>query len=126
MKALKWLAVLPASLLANISMYFIWRFLYLMVIDPSSRFNSIYIDILSSSIAGAAFVYAGTYIAPNYKKETALVLTILISMISGASIFIVNVIIADYFSNIGIIAGIVGAVACYFEIQRSEKEKEKE
>jgi hypothetical protein len=33
---------------------------------------------------------------------------------------------AEYFSNIGIIAGIVGAVACYFEIQRFEKKKENE
>ena len=47
-------------------------------------------------------------------------------MISGISLFIVNVMTAEYFSNIGIVAGIVGAVACYFEVQRTEKEKESE
>jgi len=47
----------------------------------------------------------------------------LISMMSGASLFIVNVITAKYFSNIGIISGIVGAIICYFEILRKEKKK---
>uniref|UniRef100_UPI0040489416 hypothetical protein n=2 Tax=Roseivirga sp. TaxID=1964215 RepID=UPI0040489416 len=127
MKALKWIAVLPASLLALILSNLIWRLLHSLTasryIDTDSWLNLIFVDIMSSALASAAFIYAGTFIAPNYKKETALVLTILISMISGASLFIVNVMTAEYFSNVGIIAGIVGAVACYFEIQQSEKEK---
>ncbi len=127
MKALKWIAVLPGSLLAFILANFIWRLLHSITasryIDPDSWLNIIFVDIMSSAISAAAFVYAGAYIAPNHKKETALILTILISMISGASLFIVNVMTAEYFSNIGIVAGIIGAIVCYFEIQRTEKEK---
>jgi len=130
MKVLKWIAVFPVSIIAMILANIIWRFLYSITafryIDPDSWLNLIFVDIMSSAIASASFVYAGTFIAPNYKKETALVLTILISMISGASLFIVNVMTAEYFSNIGIVAGIIGAVICYFEIQRTEKEKENE
>lgn len=130
MKLLKWIAVFPVSIIAMILANIIWRFLYSITafryIDPDSWLNLIFVDIMSSAIASASFVYAGTFIAPNYKKETALVLTILISMISGASLFIVNVMTAEYFSNIGIVAGIIGAVICYFEIQRTEKEKENE
>lgn len=130
MRALKWLAVLPASILAFVLANFIWRLLHSLTasryIDTDSWLNLIFVDIMSSAIAAAAFVYAGAFIAPNFKKETALVLTILISIISGASLFIVNVMTAEYFSNIGIVAGIVGAIACYFEVQRAEKDKENE
>ncbi len=130
MKVLKWIAVFPVSIIAMILANIIWRFLYSITafryIDPDSWLNLIFVDIMSSAIASASFVYAGTFIAPNYKKETALVLTILISTISGASLFIVNFMTAEYFSNIGIVAGIIGAVVCYIEIQRTEKEKEDE
>jgi len=130
MKVLKWIAVFPVSIIAMIMANIIWRFLYSITafryIDPDSWLNLILVDIMSSLISTAAFVYFGTMIAPNNKKETALILTILISMISGASLFIVNVMTAEYFSNIGIIAGIVGAIICYFEIQRTEKQKEYE
>lgn len=128
MKVLKWIAVFPVSIIAMILANIIWRFLYSITafryIDPDSWLNLIFVDIMSSAIASASFVYAGTFIAPNYKKETALVLTILISIISGASLFIVNVMTEEYFSNIGIVAGIIGAVVCYYEIQRTEKENE--
>lgn len=130
MKALKWIAILPASVLALILTNLIWRLLHSLTasryIDQDSWLNLIFVDIMSSAISAAAFVYSGAFIAPDYKKETALVLTILISMISGASLFIVNVMTAEYFSNIGILAGIVGAIVCYFEIQRTEKAKENE
>ena len=127
MKALKWITVLPVSVLALILANLIWRLLHSITasryIDPDSWLNLIFFDIMSSAIAAAAFVYAGTYIAPNYKKETALILTIFISMISGASLFIVNIMTEEYFSNIEIIAGIIGAILCYLEIQRTENEK---
>ncbi len=130
MKALKWIAVFPVSLLAFILANFIWRLLHSITasryIDSDSWLNIIFVDIMSSAISAAAFVYAGAYIAPYHKKEIALILTILISMLSGASLFIVNVMTAEYISNIGIIAGIIGAIVCYFEIQRTEKEKEYE
>jgi len=127
MKVLKWIAVLPASLLAFVLSNLIYRFLHKITafeyIDVHSWSNLVFVDIISSAISSAAFVYAGTFIAPTYKKETALILTVLISMMSGASLFIVNVITAKYFSNIGIISGIVGAIICYFEILRKEKKK---
>lgn len=130
MKVLKWIAVLPASIVAMILANIIWRFLYSITtfryIDSDSWLNSIFVDITSSLISTVAFVYFGTLIAPNNKKEAALILTILISMISGASLFVVNVLTAEYFSNIEIIAQIVGAIIGYFEIQRTEKQKEYE
>ena len=106
MKILKWLAVLPVSILSSILINIIWRFLHSLTasryIDPDSILNFIFIDIMSSAISAAAFVYTGYYIAPTLKKEVALILMILLYILSGASLFIVNVLTTEYFSNLGI------------------------
>lgn len=124
MKTLKWIAVLPSSIIALFLANIVYRIGHYLtasrVLPPDSWSNIILVSILSSMFSSAIFVYVGTYIAPSYKKETALVLTVLICIVGGASLFIVNFISIEYISNIGIIAGIVGAVLSYIGILQSE------
>jgi hypothetical protein len=128
MKVLKWIAVLPVSVLAYALATLIWQVLPLLTApmhgDPNPLINFIHTNVITPAIAAAAFVCAGTFIAPNYKKATALILTILICMIAGASLFVVNAITEKYLSNIEIVAEIVGSVICCLGIQQIEKEGE--
>lgn len=64
-----------------------------------------------------AFVYAGVWLAPSFKKEVALLLTILISMIGAVLIFAGYLVEAEYFSYIAVISGIIGVIIGYLQIQ---------
>jgi hypothetical protein len=126
MKVLKWIAVFPVSLLAYALVTLVFSLLpSLSGYDPNPLIYFVHTNVITPAIAAAAFVCAGTFIAPNYKKGTALILTILLCMIAGASLFVVNVITEKYFSNIEIVAEIVGAIICCLGIQQFEEEKEK-
>lgn len=128
MNILRWIGVIPGSLIAFLTADVIWRiinsFTTIRYFDSDSWIYLIFVEIMSSAVAGASFIYAGTYIAPNFKKETALILTIIFSMLSGALLFITNFMTGENFPNIAIIAGVIGAIACYFEILNSENKKE--
>ena len=91
MKALKWIAVLPSSIITLFLANAIWRVLHSMTtiqfLDPDSWLNLIIVEFMSSLISAASFVYVGALIAPSYKKETAIVLTILIGMFFRCIIF---------------------------------------
>lgn len=126
MKALRWILVLPFSLLSFFVANVLWQWLYSITasryLDPNSMLNLIIVDIMSSAISTAAFVYIGALIAPSYKKITALILATLAITLLLISLFVVNVLTAEYISNFGLIAGMVGALVCYNEIQE-KKEK---
>ena len=123
---LKWIGVLPIAILALILSNALWRILHGLTasryIEPDSWLNIIFVEVMSAALSSAAFIYAGTWIAPKYKKETALILLIILSMLFGALLLAANFLKGDYFSNIGLISGIIGAVMCFFEIQNKEKE----
>ena len=50
---------------------------------------------MGSALSAAAFLLAGSYIAPAYKKETALILVVIYCLVSGASLYITNFIAKD-------------------------------
>lgn len=127
MKALRWIAVLPFSLLSFFLANMLWQLLYSITasryLDPESIVNLIIVDIMSSAISTAAFVYAGVLMAPSKKKITALILATLVITLLLISLFVVNVLTAKYVSNFGLISGVVGAMVCYNEIQEKEERK---
>ena len=121
---IRWIAVLPLSFLGLILSFALWKIIHNITsygyIDPNSWLNIFFIEIMSNLISGAAFVYIGFKVAPTHQKIVAAVLTFLLVSISLISLFIVNFIEKDYFSNIGIISGIVGSIACCISVFKNE------
>ncbi|MFA5829666.1 MAG: hypothetical protein WC843_04180 [Candidatus Gracilibacteria bacterium] len=124
---LLWVAVLPASLVSMMLSFGLWRILHNLTaaryIDTNSWLNIFFIEIMSNLIAGAVFVFIGYKIAPNNQKNTAIVLTALLLLVGGSSLFIVNFMSKEYFSNTGIIAGLFGSIACCISIYKGEFDK---
>ena len=88
-KVLRWIAVLPASAAAafianalvvvgNKMSSFIW--------GGTSFFSELFIFVVGAGVTGSGFINAGYYVAPNHKKQTALVLCAVLSVICGASL----------------------------------------
>lgn len=99
LNALRWIAVLPASILGSVLAYMIWvlfnRFTgnYLLGRTFFSYLDDIVNSGVSGFLAGGGFVIAGYFVAPSHKKETTLVLTVLLSIgcvISTAASFFAN------------------------------------
>jgi hypothetical protein len=88
---LRWLAILPAAILAAWLAYFLmtlaWNIsLSLQGIDLTSFFVRT-CNLAASSLAmGVAFVYVGAYVAPSYKHPTAIGLAIIAVLLMGAMI----------------------------------------
>lgn len=122
---LLWIAVLPAAILGMILAYGLWRIIHYIsaaarFVDTDSWINIVFTDIMSNSIAGAAFVYIGSRVAPTDRKIVAIVLTGLLLVVSGSSLFIVNFMTRDYASNLGIICGNIGSIICCISIYKGE------
>ncbi|MDD4135850.1 MAG: hypothetical protein PHN66_02140 [Candidatus Shapirobacteria bacterium] len=127
---LRWIAVLPSSIIGMIIVFALWKIINNLTgammanyIDPNSWMSILLIEVMSNMVAGVVFVSIGYKVAPNNQKITALILTILFTLIGSYSFFIVNFISKEYFSNIGIISGIFGSVICYIGIYRGEFDK---
>ena len=75
-KALLWIAVLPASALGSYLVYIIFYWLN----STKSEFTNadsiwnVVISLVSSALMGGAFVGIGSAIAPSWKRVTAIVL----------------------------------------------------
>ncbi|MBN8577400.1 MAG: hypothetical protein J0L66_10690 [Cytophagales bacterium] len=119
-----WVSVLPAAILGMMLAYGLWRILHYIsaarFIDTDSWLNTVFTDIMSNFIAGAAFVYIGSRVAPTDRKIVAIVLTGLLLVVSGSSLFIVNFMTKDYASNVGIICGNIGSIICCMSIYKGE------
>lgn len=124
---LRWIALLPASILGMMLSFLLWRILHNITaaryIDTDSWLNFIFVEIMSNIIAGAAFVYIGFKVAPSDKKTVAIILTGLLLVVSGSSLFIVNFMTGEYFSNIGIICGNIGSIVCCVSICKGEMDE---
>lgn len=86
---LRWIAVLPGSFIGAYIAYWICKFLRS---DWSNRsfLGAIVLfttECVASGIFGAIFIYAGSRIAPSYKKQTTIALAIIGVAILGASAF---------------------------------------
>lgn len=116
--------MLPLSIAALFISYILLRignnFTVSRVLSPNSWSHYLLVTIITNLFSAGFFVYVGTYIAPSYNRETAIVLTTLLCIVAGASLFIVNFINKAYISNVGIIAGIVGAVGGCIVILQSD------
>ena len=123
----RWISVFPASVLGMILAAWLWRLFYNIItagfIDTFPWLNILVIEILSNFLAGAAFIYVGFKIAPNYQRTIAVVLCGLLLLLSGSSLFIVNFMTKDYFSNISIVCGNIGSILCCVSIFKGEMDE---
>ena len=123
---LRWVGVLPCSILAYLLAYaliklFNWfQTLFGVDKDDAAWFNNIAGPAFASGMAGYVFVVVGTYLAPMYKKNTGLILMILLALLSGVGIFAAIINKHYVTSIIESVAQLVGAVVAYKEIEKKE------
>ena len=87
-RGIRWIIVAPGAI---VSAYLVWlatTFLNRLSLsfaglDPDEIFGRLYIEVVSSGLMGAAFVYSGTRIAPANRKIVARVLAVFAVLIAG-------------------------------------------
>lgn len=129
--ALKWVSILPWAMFVCFIVHLISKFLTIVEHywwedgsdDSLIYLFTIYIQepIVGGAASMAAFVIAGSAIAPKYNREVGLVLMILALCITFVSIFIANVIQHKYMSNVGLVASIVGSILGYIYVLENNK-----
>lgn len=117
---LKWIGVVPVSILAWFVVYWVINFLY-SVFSPVEMTGWV-ITILSSGGSGVAFVCAGSMLAPKGKKVTSIVLATTMGIFALVSIFFSLMgyegkgIVLSIISAVSTIAGcIIGSIQIHDE-----------
>ncbi|MBX3713662.1 MAG: hypothetical protein KF800_17010 [Lysobacter sp.] len=85
---LRWLAFLPGALLAALLVSALMRLLnrlsmFLSGMNPDGFLNKLWLEVIASALMGAAFVYAGSRIAPMHRKPIGYTLTVTIILLAG-------------------------------------------
>jgi hypothetical protein len=83
---LRWILFLPGAFLAA---YLIWLIIVFAFSrgDPDWILSKVFIEVVGHGAMGVAFVYAGSRIAPGYRKIVAYLLTTLAILFAGFSLF---------------------------------------
>jgi hypothetical protein len=121
MNILRWILVLPISVISSIIFPYLYQIIIEFFIDKETFAGSFFLNGANFLIQGIFFIVPAYLIAPKFKKHT---LTIMLF------IWILIVVIGDYYlysnnrENISIwnsILRIIGAVLAYINIKLSEK-----
>lgn len=117
---LKWIGVLPVSIIAWVVVYWIINLLY-NIFSPV-EITRLAITVLSSGGSGIAFVIAGSMLAPKGKKATSIVLATIMGIFALASVvftilgYVGNGMLISIISAISTIAGcVIGAIQMHDE-----------
>ena len=122
---LRWIAVLPAAVVAYFVVYYLfWFFAYVAsFFSDQTWWDWIFKTTLGTGVGGAAFVFIGAAVAPLHQKYVAFALMIIVILICGfttfALIFAPN---THWESWLQVIAQLVGAIIAYFQIIQAESE----
>ena len=121
---LRWIAVLPISATAYIASYFLLRLLSIVQMlfnsDGGTWYIKYVVPILASGFSGYAYILAGSSMAPNFKKNTALSLLLLMTLVIGAAIFS-SILLKKYMGVIEGVGTVVGMMICFFELKEKNK-----
>lgn len=128
-KVLRWIAVLPAAVVAAaigsvlaILFNMLLEYVYSLVGTSNSWWLQVLRYVISDTIFGAAFVWGGVFVAPAYKKITAVALLVLLGILIGILIALSLVTGSWIEVSIGAILALVGGgIICY---QTSDKKVE--
>lgn len=127
---LKWMGAIPIAVVA----YVVARLLYILVnwlgnifgadriFIPGSLGDRIVQNVIIEAIGGVAFVYFGSAIAPKYRGYTAIGLTGLLVLISGASLLAIFM-QEQYSSILGVISMNVASIITCIRVYNEEKEE---
>ena len=85
---LRWLTFLPGALLAALLVSVVVRLLNRITMflggeNPDGFLNKLWLEVIASALMGAAFVYAGSRIAPAHRKPIGYTLTVMIILLGG-------------------------------------------
>lgn len=113
-QVLRWVALVPGSLLSAWAVYLLCR---LVLWLGSSRFEDetwfeyIFGELLSHGMMGYAFVFGASYIAPKFKLRVAIVFAVIAVFLSGMAAF--ASLSLDRYLNIlsGLCLGVGGVIA---------------
>lgn len=116
---LRWVSVLPAAVIAYLLSYWLLLILNWLSVrlyfssDSDGGWMSLYVwPVIAYGVAGYYFVSFGSYAAPSNKNTVKLILMILATLISGASlVWLIRM--QQYGEIVGAIAQIVGAVIAF-------------
>ena len=117
MKVLKWIAVLPVSILA---LFLASIFLKLTMNLSGVETDSITSQCFIGFACGIAFIYAGVSIAPSHKVKVGLILMIIGIVLSIVNLYIINFIYFTYKDNFREIFAIIGAITTYIVVKESK------
>jgi hypothetical protein len=104
MKVLKWIAVLPVSILA---LFLASIFLKFTMSFSGLETDSIISQCFIGFACGIAFIYAGAYIAPSHNVKVAFILMIIGISLSIVSLCTVNFTYKDNFREAFAIIGLI-------------------
>lgn len=127
--ALRWVGVLPCAtivwLVATVVLYYV----YPLLMQFGSRgagdgiwggfLLNVFCTFLCGGVSGWAFVYVGGWVAPSYKRETALVMAGLGLMLVGSFIF-VGVMQRNYWGIFHFVSGALGIGAMVVSVWKRE------
>ena len=120
MRILRWVAVLPVSILASI----IANLLLIFAWNTSGYFDGEYALILSFAsyfAGGMAYMFAGVYVSPSHKINTAKALLIIGCLLTIVSLAFRIIITEDYITSISNIGFGIGIILGYFDNMKRER-----
>lgn len=122
---LRWIAVLPTMIIANIITSLIVDFCIRFWGDPDSYSVLYYSPVAGALFSSIASVTVSASVAPKYKKTVAFIIMILLTLLGGIGIFL-NFINHNYFELIKTIFSIAGCILGYFLVNNEESNKDNE
>ncbi len=134
-KILRWIAVLPVSIIGSCIAYSVFYFLnyyaaaYFFAFDMGGGFFfRLYNLFLSSLVSGLAFIHLACYIAPNFKRAVSIVLTALFIILTIVSCGIWLFVKHEYYNLAAGFGGLFGVLAamCFYINEYSYVKKAKE
>tara|TARA_R110001583_G_scaffold194839_1_gene367277 strand:- start:4466 stop:4837 length:372 start_codon:yes stop_codon:yes gene_type:complete len=114
MKVIRWIAVLPASILA---LFLVSIFLKFSMSFSGLETDSIISQCFIGFTCGVAFIYAGVYVAPSHKVKVAFSLMIIGILLSLVSLYAVNFVYFTYRDNFREVFAIIGAITTYIGVK---------
>ncbi len=122
-KILRWIAVLPVSIIGSWIAYTVFYFLnycgaaYFFAFEMGGGFFfRLYNLFLSSLVSGLAFIHLACYIAPNFKRAVSIVLTALFIILTIVSCGIWLFVTHEYYNLVAGFGGLFGVLVtmCFY------------
>ncbi len=120
----RWIALGPAAALAALITPALVKYvnrltLYVGGFDPDTLLGRAYIEAIAGLAAGAAFVYVGTRVAPDHRRNVAITLAAIGLFVTGASV-LGDLVTAHYWLALQGACAAVGGCALAYSIVKGE------